>query len=339
LVSADGRIRTANFRLLDMFGYSRDDIIGQPIEMLLPLRARTSHVGRRSEYVRHPSARPMGHGRDLTGLRSDGIEFPLEVGLNSFDIDDERIVIATVVDITERKRTEIQLREAKARLEEFSYVASHDLRSPIRGIANLIEFLREDLGEDARPELLRHVDRMAQRVEAAEKLITDLLAYARAGKRETSTDSVSLAKLVPWIVELEGFPEGFNVEFDVPEETFAGSETAIAMVIRNLISNAVKHHDKGEGTISVRGWFEHNWVVIEVADDGPGIPESAQDRVWRLFQRLNPGNGGGSGLGLALVRRLVEGNGGAISLQSVDGERGTTFRVQWPRYVRADQND
>lgn len=339
IVSADGRIRKANKRLLSMFGYSHDDIVGHSVEMLLPMRARASHVGRRSEYVRHPTARPMGHGRDLTGLRSDGIEFPLEVGLNGLDINDERVIIATVIDITQRKRSEIQLREAQARLEEFSYVASHDLRSPIRGIANLIEFLREDLGEDARPELLRHVDRMTQRVEAAEKLITDLLAYARAGKNEATTDAVSLAKLVPWIVELEGLPEGFRVEIDVPEETFAGSETAIAMVVRNLISNAAKHHDKEQGTISVRGRLEHDWVVVEVTDDGPGIPEAAQDRVWRLFQRLNPARGNGSGLGLALVRRLVEGNGGAISLHSSDGERGTTFRVQWPRYVRADQND
>lgn len=339
ILTQDGRIRTANNRLLSMFGYSRDEIVGHPMEMLLPIRSRAGHVGRRSEYVRHPTARPMGQGRDVTGLRSDGIEFPLEIGLNVIEAAGERIVIATVLDITERKRTEIQLREAKARLEEFSYVASHDLRSPIRGIANLIEFLREDLGDDARPELLRHVDRMTQRVEAAEKLITDLLAYARAGKREMVSDTVSLAKLVPWIVELEGFPKGFKVEMDLPENTFSGSETAIAMVIRNLISNAVKHHDRDEGIVRVRASFEHDWVIVEVSDDGPGIPESAQDRVWRLFQRLNPGKGDGSGLGLALVRRLVEGNGGAISLDSVDGKRGTTFRVQWPRYVRADQND
>ncbi|WP_156840146.1 sensor histidine kinase [Novosphingobium aquimarinum] len=152
------------------------------------------------------------------------------------------------------------------------------------------------------------------------------------------TDTVSLSKLVPWIVELEGLPEGFTMEIDVPEETFVGSETAIAMVIRNLISNAAKHHDKEDGTITVRAWFEHNTCVIEVADDGPGIPEVAQDRVWRLFQRLNP-KGEGSGLGLSLVRRLVEGIGGTISMHSVDGERGTTFRVEWPRFARADHDD
>jgi PAS domain S-box-containing protein len=338
IVSQDGRIQTANRRIREMFGYTVDELVGHSVEMLLPMRGRAVHVGRRSEYMRHPSARAMGQGRDLTGLRSDGKEFPLEIGLNAIDSDGERIAIATVIDITERRRAEIQLREAKARLEEFSYVASHDLRSPIRGIGNLIEFLREDLGEDARPDLLRHVDRMAQRVEAAEKLIADLLAYARAGKSESTTDSVSLSQLVPWIVELEGLPERFNIEIDVPNETFTGSETAIAMVIRNLVSNAVKHHDKEDGTIAVRAWFENSHCVIEIADDGPGIPEVAQDRVWRLFQRLNP-KGEGSGLGLSLVRRLIEGNGGSISMHSVDGERGTTFRVHWPRFARADHDD
>ncbi|WP_156840147.1 PAS domain S-box protein [Novosphingobium aquimarinum] len=176
IVSQDGRIQAANRRLLAMFGYTHDELIGRSVEMLLPLRGRAGHVGRRSGFMRQPAARAMGRDRDLTGLRSDGMEFPLEIDLNAIDIDGERIAIATVVDITERRRAEIQLREAKARLEEFSYVASHDLRSPIRGIANLIEFLREDLGEDARPDLLRHVDRMTQRVEAAEKLIVDLLA-------------------------------------------------------------------------------------------------------------------------------------------------------------------
>lgn len=339
IVSGNGCIRSVNSRLLEMFGYCEDDVVGQTIEMLMPVRARAVHVASRTEYVRHPKARAMGAGRDLTGLRSDGIEFPIEVLVNPVDYHGEQVIMAMVIDITERRRTEKQLREAKARVEEFSYVASHDLRSPIRGIANLIEFLREDLGEGATPEILRHVDRMAMRVEAAEKLINDLLAYARAGKGEASLDTISLKQLVPWIVELEGFPESYRIDIDVPEGTFWGSETELAMVIRNLVGNAVKHHDRESGTITVRAWFENSSCIIEVADDGPGIPASAQDRVWRLFQRLNPKNVEGSGLGLALVRRTVEGNGGSISLHSTDGERGATFRVEWPRFPRADHDD
>lgn len=339
VATSDGLIAAVSARLLEMFGYAREELVGKKIEMLLPPRNREAHVSQRTAYAVERGTRAMGAGRDLTGLRKDGLEFPLEIGLSTVETPLGVMCCATIVDITERKRGELKLREANARLEEFSYVASHDLRSPIRGIASLVEFLREDLGEDIGLDLSRHLDRMSERVEMVDKLIADLLAYARAGKGERRSDTVSLARLVPAIVELESPPASYTIDINVPEETFIASETAIATVLRNLISNAIRHHDRDGGEVTVRGHFTGSTCVIEVADDGPGIPEAAQERVFRLFQRLGTRDSGGTGLGLALVRRLVEGHGGSITLISRDGERGTTFRVAWPRFARTDHDD
>jgi signal transduction histidine kinase len=157
-------------------------LIGQPIEILLPHRDRAHHVALRDGFIKEPEVRPMGLGRDLAGRRRDGMEVPVEIALTYVDTPQGRLTCALVIDITTRKRAELRLREANIQLEEFTHVASHDLRSPLRGIANLIEFIEEDYGELAPPEVRRNLGRMADRVAAMERLIDDLLTYARAGR-------------------------------------------------------------------------------------------------------------------------------------------------------------
>lgn len=341
-----GRILRTNARLDAKFGYDPGELVGQSCDVLLPGRYRDAHAVNRAGFVVQPNNRIMGEDRDLCGLRKDGVEFPVEVALHSMPTSAGLLVCATVVNITQRKRDERKLREAYAQMEEFTHVVSHDLRSPIRGIATLIDFIREDWGSAAPAEVTRNLDRMARRIGQVEDLIEDLMIYARAGRSTARRESIDLSALVAQVVELEAPPPGVRIVTDLPDEPLEGARTPLGTVIRNLVSNAIKHHDRDEMTITIAARYQGGECLFEIADDGPGIPEGSQERIFHLFQTLSHvarsesdrGDRGrsGSGLGLAVVQRLVEGHGGTISVTSRDHERGAAFRFSWPRYPRSE---
>ncbi|KWV93270.1 ATP-binding protein [Erythrobacter sp. YT30] len=336
IINDHGTITAVNEHAMAMFGYSKSELLGEKLEVLLPQRYRAGHVVQRTRFADAPDARVMGQGRDLTGLRKDGIEFPLEIGLTPFETEQGLMVCAAIQDVTDRQRSERRMREVNAQLEEFTYVASHDLRSPIRGISNLIEFIREDFEEGQLDGVLKNIDRMDKRVHAVEKLIDDLLTYARAGRRSVEMEPTSLSEILSDIIAIENIPDGFDVKIDACDTQFEAARTPLTTVLRNLIANAIKHHDKDTGTITVKGHLTDSQCVIDIADDGPGIPENARERVFRLFQTLKANERGGSGLGLAVAQRLTTGHGGQLALVPTIAERGTCFRVSWPRFTRTD---
>lgn len=338
IIGEDGQITAVNDMAVRLFGYDKAELIGTSIDQLLPARYREQHVRQRGSFNAAPSARVMGHGRDLTGLRKDGVEFPLEIGLTPFETSEGPMTCAAIVDITERQRTERRLREVNAQLEEFTYVASHDLRSPIRGISNLIEFIREDFEDGQLDGVLKNIDRMEARVHSVEKLIDDLLTYARAGNRAVQLEPTTLSEILSDIIAIEDIPDGFAVKVEASDEPFDAARTPLTTVLRNLISNAIKHHDRDKGTVTVTAQMREHECQIDIADDGPGIPENARERVFRLFQTLKASERGSSGLGLAVAQRLATGHGGALDLVPSITERGTTFRLTWPRFTRTDLN-
>jgi PAS domain S-box-containing protein len=339
LIDAAGTMSTVNQRLCEKFGYAPHELIGQPIEMLLPERYRTGHRGLRDGYFQAPSKRSMGLGRDLTALRKDGTEFPVEIGLSSVVGEAGTRVLAAIVNITERKRAERALHEANAQLEEFTYVSSHDLRAPVRGIGNLLEWIREDVAAGELQNLTKNLDRMDMRIRKLDRLIEDLAVYARASKRSSRIELIDLGTLIQEILDLEAVPPHLRVELDIEVKPFMGTPTPLTTVLRNLIGNAVKHHDKPSGFISITAREAGNNCLVAVTDDGPGIPSNARERVFRLFQTLSAGDGIGSGLGLAIAKRLVEGHGGSIALTSPEGRTGCTFSVFWPRFMRSDLDE
>jgi signal transduction histidine kinase len=276
----------------------------------------------------------MGLRRDLTARRRDGTEFPVEIGLNPVPGEDGGLVIAAVSDITQRKSMELELQQANANLEEFTYAASHDLKSPLRGIADLMEWIGEDLGTSVTPEVARNLGRVGDRVRRLEQLIDDLLKYARAGAVSAETVTVDPRVLVEGILEIQPVPPGFRVTVHVDAAPFVTSKTPLETALRNIISNAIKHHDLPNGNLEIRVEEVDRYCVFTVHDDGPGIPLSAQERVFRVFQTLAPVARGVSGIGLALSKRLVESHGGRLTLSSTEGVRGASFRIWWPRLLR-----
>jgi signal transduction histidine kinase len=282
----------------------------------------------------------MGSGRDLTALHADGTELPVEIGLSRVRWQRRMMTLAVVSDISVRKRLELELRQANDNLQEFSYVASHDLRSPLRGIADLVEWIQGDLGEQAPAEVTRNLGRITQRIQRMERLIDDLLSYARAGRAATEFTPIDLDALVRGILEIQPPPAGFCVELDLATPTFLATRTPLETALRNLLSNAVKHHDRASGRLRVAACVDASFCRISVTDDGPGVPTAARERIFKLFQTLTASERGGSGIGLALTKRLVEVHGGRIEVISPVSEgRGACFRFWWPRFPRRTSDE
>jgi PAS domain S-box-containing protein len=334
MVDEQGTITLANRRLCDLFGYSMGDIVGKPIEDLLPARYRHGHVPLRNAFITDPELRPMGNGRDLMALRADGREFPVEIGLTPLATAEGDLVLASVTDITSRKQSESMLKQANADLEEFASVASHDLRSPLRGIASLLDWIEEDLGEAPQAAVAEHIEPARIRVSRMESLISDLLNYARAGLVSEQVESINIAELIDDVLTLSASHSSFTLETNLAVERIFGCRTPLATCLRNLVGNAVKHHDRGNGRVEISCAEEDGYCVFRIADDGPGIPPNVHQKVFKLFQTLNGQHENGTGLGLAITKRLVVNHGGSIAIHSDENGRGTTFVLRWPMFHR-----
>ncbi|MDH5229776.1 MAG: PAS domain S-box protein [Gammaproteobacteria bacterium] len=334
IINEDGTIRHCNKHLLTIFGYSLDETLNQTIEMLLPERHRGQHIVYRNLFMANPSNRAMGLDRDLTALHKNGSEFPVEIGLSPIETEQGRVVVAAVSDITERNKVQLKLKQANADLDEFTYVASHDLKSPLQGISSLIEWIEEDLEDNISDSVRKNLERAHVRIERMEKLIDDLLTYARSGRKNDKIDTVNINETIDDMIQFLGTPDEFNITVESNVEFIKTYTTPLQTVLRNLISNAIKHHHKRHGTINIKVTTDNAYCIFDVIDDGPGIPLGAQERVFKLFQSLSPDSKARSGIGLAVCRRLVDAHGGKIEI--IPNPTGTCFRFWWPRIARRD---
>lgn len=249
--------------------------------------------------------------------------------------DEEGRIYAVARDITEERRAQdlitrqaAELERSNADLEEFAYVASHDLQAPLRAIGNLADFVAEDLEQEVPKPVLEHLEAMRSRVGQMQQLIDDLLAYSRAGRMATATRTVDTGALTRSVVTLIAPPDTMTVSIDSAMPEIVTERLPLEQVLRNLIGNAIKHHDRPDGTIRISARRAGDVWEFAVADDGPGIPESERSRVFQMFQQLESA-GEGTGIGLALVAKTVERAGGRVWVESAPG-RGSVFRFTWP---------
>lgn len=225
----------------------------------------------------------------------------------------------------------IELERSNTELDQFVYVASHDLRAPLRAIQQLSEWLVEDLGDKLPTSAQKHVDRITNRVQRMERMLDDLLIYSRTYKHDAMTvESVHIGALARKIFDTVAPPDGAKLTVPDSLPTIQTVRTPLELVLRNLISNAIKHHHRDEIQIEITAELQGHMVEIRVSDDGPGIAQEYHERVFGLFQTLQPRDQvEGSGMGLAIIRKAVTEQGGAIRVQSAEGE-GTTFIFTWP---------
>ncbi|MCR8723156.1 sensor histidine kinase [Frigidibacter sp. ROC022] len=226
------------------------------------------------------------------------------------------------------------LTRANEELERFAYIASHDLRAPLRALMTIPGWLRETLQEkygSIEDELEVDLREMEVQSRRMDQLLTDLLTYARIGQLGELVCDVDATETVRESARLSGVPAGFEVDVEGELPKVHCAPTELALVMRNLISNAIKHHDRDHGKIVVRGRSEGDLVKIEVADDGPGIARAYADKVFEMFSTLRPRDEvEGSGMGLAMVKKVMERAGGFVRLGEQANGRGAVFELIFP---------
>jgi PAS domain S-box-containing protein len=459
MADQDRRISLVNRNTETLFGYSRTELIGEPLELLIPQRFREQHAAQVSIYLGAPTQRRMGAGRELFGRRKNATEMPIEIGLSPIRsaegiftlasiiditerkraedverqmaalvesandaivaknldgiisswnpgaqrllgyraeemigqpvtrlfpedrLDEEAMILAQIRggqrvaqyetlrrksdgsmvevsltispirdsdgrivgaskimrDITERKRGEMALRRSNAELaqinselDNFVYTASHDLRSPLTGIGSIAQWILEDdpaLAEESRGRL----GLILGRIERMKQLLTDIHDYARNDRYALhSGPPVSAAMLVANVAATAHVPPGFSIRVDSSLEPVQVHRVPLEQVLHNLVNNAIKHHDRPAGAVTVSVEYRAPWLRFSVIDDGPGIPEEYREGIFEMFKTLKPRDEvEGSGMGLALVRKIVGRMGGRCGVDPV-AKRGSQFWFEWP---------
>jgi len=353
MIDRSGLISLVNRETERLFGYGSDDLLNQRIEVLMPAGEQNQHQAHVDHYFADPtllesSQRAMGAGQKLHGRRKDGSEFPVEIGLTPINTDEGVMVLGAIVDITLRERVEEERRQFNKRLEQqvaqrtaeletankelddFAYAASHDLKAPLRVIDNASKWLEEDLAPHLTGENRTNMQLLRGRVRRLEKLLDDLLQFSRIGRDPAGTEIISGADLMDNVLTLLDLPDGFQVVVEAGFDQISAYRMPLQQIMMNLISNAIKHHDKATGRIEISVADRGSHHAFAVKDDGPGIPARFHDRIFKMFQTLRPRDQvEGSGMGLAIVRKQIELSGGTYVLESSVG-KGTTFHFTLP---------
>jgi two-component system sensor kinase FixL len=338
-MDSDGRITEFNRAAEEAFGRQREEVIGRPLaETIIPYRFRKAHRDGLERHLRTGDARVIGKRLELPAMRADGGEFIAEIAITRTEIDGRPYFTGVVRDISDRKRAESereQLIRALARsnqeLDQFAYVASHDLKAPLRGIANLSQWIEEDLGTAMNGEGKSQMELLRGRVHRMEALIDGILQYSRAGRARAKPEPVDTGALIRDIVELMSPPREvrINVQPDMP--TIQSERVPLQQVFLNLIGNAMKHAGKTDPEIDISWRDDGSMVEFAVRDNGQGIAPQYHERIFGIFQTLEARDKvEGAGIGLSVVKKIVEAKQGRVWVESEPG-KGATFRFEWPK--------
>jgi PAS domain S-box-containing protein len=352
-----GAIVLVNKEAENVFGYSREELLGLSIESLVPLRFRGNHPGMRQGFHANPQARRMGVGRDLFALRKDGTEFPVEIGLNPIDTESEHYILSAILDITERKRMEEVLRdlnedlekrvEARTRelahanaalersnieLKQFAYIASHDLQAPLRSISGFVQLLKQDYGGKLDPQADEWIRRATDSAQYMQTLIQDLLSYSQVDSRARPFSETDCNRAFDEAVGLlEGSIRDAGASVTREElPAIMGDRSQLVQLFVNLLSNGIKYHGDEAPRVHASSEAAGPEWIFSIRDNGIGIAPKHHERIFDIFQRLHTRRAyPGTGIGLAVCRRVVEHHGGIIGVESIPGQ-GAVFRFTIP---------
>ena len=315
IVDERGTIQIVNRAAETLFGYTRAELIGQPIDLLVPESLRARHAGYLRGYVGDARVRAMGAGRDLHGRRKDGSEVPVEIGLAPVESPRGMSTLASIFDVSEREQREAELRRSNAELEQFAYVASHDLQEPLRMVANYTELLAERYRGQLDERADKYIHYAVDGARRMQQLVTDLLAYSRVGSQGSPMVPVDSAAVLDLVLEdlREPIERTGAILVRGPLPIVLADDGQLGQLFQNLVGNALKFHGDQPPRVEISAVRETDHWTFTVADNGIGLDPKYADRVFQMFQRLHPvGTYAGSGIGLAIAKRIVERHGGRI---------------------------
>ena len=339
VIDSGGNILFANTQVTALFGFAIDEVVGKPVEVLMPQRFRTRHTGHRANYGQNVRVRPMGMGLDLYGVRKDGSEFPVEISLSPIGQDDGMVVAAAIRDVTERKRAERALEEARHDAERanlaksrFLATASHDLRQPLQTLGLLNGALRRMTGDEECLEVLREQD---QAIDAMARLLNGLLDISKLESGAVKPELIDF-DIAPLFEAMRrdfanlAANKGLRLSIDTPRAHVHSDLALVGQVLRNLLSNAIKYTQ--EGSVELRCVPRGAKLRIEVRDTGLGI---ASDQLGQIFDEfyqvgISPNSSrDGYGLGLSIVQRIARLLDIRVEVASTPGQ-GSVFAIELP---------
>ncbi|MCC3406186.1 MAG: PAS domain S-box protein [Microcoleus sp. PH2017_10_PVI_O_A] len=348
--SVDGKLLLVNQKLCEILGYSRQELSEKKFQEI----TWPEDLGNELELLGQLLAGEIdNYCVEKRYVRKDGdlVWANLTVSLLQ-EQNGTHFLMGVVEDIRERKQAEESLRlraeelswtaqtlakttsvlrKRNQELDQFAYVVSHDLKAPLRAIANLSSWIEEDLSDSMTEDTLHQMNLLRGRVHRMESLIEGLLQYSRVGRIQVASETVKVGKLLAEIIDSLAPPSGFEVKVEPGMPTFVTERLPLQQVFSNLISNAIKHNRSESGQVHISVKELETFYEFAVADDGPGIAPQYHDKVFVIFQTLEARDKvENTGIGLSLVKKIVESQGGTISLESAEGE-GAIFRFTWPK--------
>ncbi len=340
-IDRDCRVQFMNSRYREIIGALDEPVIGRHIAELV---GPDSFSRRRKRYERAFAGETVLFETSVPLPGGEDRFFTIRHHPHRDETGEVQGIMTLAMDITERhaaetalERQSTELARSNHDLEQFAYVASHDLKAPLRSIDILIQWLREDLGDYDEGDVQENLGLVAQRAGRLNRLLDNLLAYSRAGQRSGDVTPTDTQLMVLDIAVLLAPSPDLNIDADPSLPTITTCHAPLEQVLRNLIHNAIQHHPTGCGRVRVYARDQGDRIMFAVEDDGAGIPAEYAEKVFEMFQTLQPRDEReGSGMGLAICQRIIDGQGGRIWLHSGPADTGAVFKFTWPKTPLAD---